>query len=566
MRTLKKKKSYWPYFRSHLLGIILALVLSAISTGGNFASTHVLSAFVDKISSSDFTSIDMLVLLLFFIETASRGLAHISAKIIIFLKSKIIKQLRWKILGETAEASVESVAKNAPCNLATTSSEDAILFVDAIKGIYGEVFNVLLGLAALIYTVLTAWQLAVLLILSFAIILIVQYFAIKKMVEAQKKARSASVSVRSFLVQTFQAFADFKVQNLRIKSHVAEALEEEMESNVRAEKIVLNNQLLSEVLGSLVQCLFLGLSVILILNSRLDLGGFVAIFMYKGYVFGLVGAILRIARNKSQATTAVQRMDSILDYKVVSKEVWGTTRLKNPSGEIVIENLIVDYGDTRVIDNLSVKLPAGKFIGIVGPSGCGKSTVVNVLAKVVTPTSGSVKMDGIELSDLTETSYRRAITLALQTPFMFNFSIRQNLLLANPKASDEKIWDCLRQCAADKFVLEKGGLDSVLTPKQLSGGQRQRLALARIALRGGKVVLLDESTSALDGESQAVVLKTIREAADMGHTMVLVAHRVSTLKEADLILVMEKGKILETGTYAELYEKSEKFRRLANLG
>ena len=563
---MNNPKSYWLEFRPHIGRIIGAFVLSALATGGNFASTHIISVFVDKIASFNLSSIGLVVLSWLIIELMSKLFMNISAKVLLFRKAKIINQLRFKLLKKMDASTVESIGKSDPVSLAATGCEDANLFVDAIHNIYGEVFNILLGIAALVYTAVVSWHLALLIVVAFIAILIVQYFAIKRMVATQKEARTASVSTRTLLVQTFQAFADIKVQRLKINSHVANSLEGEMQANIKAEKIILNNQLRSETLASIVQGIFLSLSVILILRSSLDLGEFVAIFMYKSYVFGLVGAILRISKNKSQASAATQRMDAILNCEVVSEEKWGEIRHKNPSGEIEIKNLTVKYGETPVIDNLSVKLPAGKFIGIVGDSGCGKSTLLKVLAKAVTPTSGSIKMDGIELSDLTETSYRRAITLAPQSPFLFDFTIKQNLLLANPESSDEAIWETLKQCAADEFVLKKGGLDAIISPKELSGGQKQRIALARIPLRGGKVVLLDESTSALDGESQAVVLKTFRDAADKGHTMVLVAHRVSTLKEADMIIVMEDGKILETGTYTELCAKSEKFRRLANLG
>lgn len=568
MKQMKKKKchSYWAYFRRNLWKIVIAFCFTSIATGGNFISTRILSVFVDKIANFNFDYIEILVGSFFLVEVLSKLFARISAGIILKLKTQAITDLRFKLLRKLAESSVETVAKNDPVSLATMAAEDTTNFVDAIHSIYGEVFTIVLGVTAIIYTAIVSWQLAVMLIVSFTVILLVQYFSIKRMVTAQNRARSTSVSAKSLIAQTFQAFEDFKVQTLKIKPLVSQSLDNEVQSNLKAEKVILNNQIISEVLASVVQCIFLGLSIILILKDCLDIGEFVAIFMYKGYVFGLVGAILRIAKNKSKATAANQRMNTILNSEIVSKEKWGNIRHKNPSGEIVIKDLVVNFSDIPVIDHISMKLPAGKFIGIVGDSGCGKSTLLKVLAKAVTPTSGSIKMDGIELSDLTETSYRRAITLAPQSPFLFDFTIKQNLLLANPESSDEEIWDALKQCAADEFVLEKGGLDAIISPKELSGGQIQRIALARIPLRGGKVVLLDESTSALDGESQAVVLKTFRDAADKGHTMVLVAHRVSTLKEADQIIVMDEGKILGTGTYTELYENSEKFRRLADLG
>lgn len=562
---MKKDHSYCRYFRPHLWKIVVALLLSAITTAGNFASTHTLSICVDNISESNLWCF---LLVWLAIEFITKVVSFLASRVILGIKVKVIQDIRWKLLRTAAEASVESVRKVDPVDLATRTGEEALLYVDAIHSIYGEIFSIALGLLALGYTGYHSWQLLLLLIISFMVILGVQYFTIKKIVSAESKAKEASVSSRSLLVQAFQAFEDLKVQRLTrgIKAHVDDTLTSEVQTNVSAQKIVLTNNLVSETLSTIMQGAFIALAGFLILSSQLSFGTFVALFMYKGYIYGLVGCILRLVKFKSKSDTSTKRMNAILNNEILAKDVWGETHLPNPSGEIIIKDLTVNYGDIKVIDNLSVTLPSSSFIGIVGDSGCGKSTLLKVLAKAESATSGSIQMDGVELSELNEWSYRKAITLAPQQPFLFDFSIKQNLLLANPEASDGAIWDALKQCSADGFVREKGGLDTLLSPKELSGGQRQRLALARIPLRGGKVVLLDESTSALDGESQALVLRTIREAADMGHTMMLVAHRVSTLKTADLILVMEDGKVLETGTYDELYDRSEKFRRLANLG
>lgn len=299
------------------------------------------------------------------------------------------------------------------------------------------------------------------------------------------------------------------------------------------------------------------------MHGSLSFKAFTALFMYKGDVYGLVGSILRVAKNKSRMESSMNRMNEILHYQTVSKEHFGNTTLIPISGNISINNLTVIRGETKLLDNISVELPSSSFIGIVGDSGCGKSSLLKVLARELAPTSGDILLDGVSLWDLNEWSYRKAITLAPQQPYLFSKSIKENLLLANPEASDAAIWDCLKQCSADEFVREKGGLNTILSPKKLSGGQRQRLALARIPLRGGKIVLLDESTSALDSKSQESVIQTIREAANMGHTMILVAHRISTLKSADKILLMKNGKVIETGTYNELYKKSEEFRCLA---
>ena len=236
------------------------------------------------------------------------------------------------------------------------------------------------------------------------------------------------------------------------------------------------------------------------------------------------------------------------------------------SGNISIRNLSAYRGDRKVLDNINLDIKPGQFIGIVGPSGGGKSTLLSVLSRQLTPSSGEIILDGANIWDLNEWSFHKAIKLAPQEPYLFSLSVRQNLLLANPEASDGALWDALKDCAADELVKAKGGLDAVIDEHSLSGGEKQRLALSRLGVCGAKIVLLDESTSALDGNSQKIVLDTIRKAANNGHTMIMVAHRIATLKNSDSILIIEDGKLVESGTFDQLYTNSPKFRHLADLG
>lgn len=565
---MRKKEHYADYFRPHIGKFLLAIILTGLSTASTFLSTHVLSTFVDKISLADSCS-TLIILITFWsgLEFGSKITAFLSARLLLNVEAKIKHQIKWKIAGKLASASSESVGKNDPVSLSENISEDVNRFMDAIHGIYKEIFSVVLSFAAFIYSAIICWQIFVLFVISFSIIFVNHFFMMKKMIESQSNARSASVSTKYLLTQIIQAFSDIKVQGLTqgIKPHLTEAMEKEVRTNVKANKILISNSLISDTLSIISQLAFLLMAVMLVSNSKLTVANFVALYMYKNYIYGLAGTSLRIIKFKAQFDTAKKRMDTIFSYKSVEKEVWGHSKLLNPTGNISMKNVSVNYGNKRVLDKISIDFPSNSFIGIVGASGCGKSTLLKVLSKEY-PYSGSITLDGIELSSLAESSHRRAISLAPQEPFLFDFSIKENLLLANPNATDSKIWKVLKYCNADTFVLEKGGLDTILTPKELSGGQKQRLALSRLILRGAKILLMDESTSALDGEAQATVIKSIEMATKQGHTIVLVAHRVSTLKSADMIVFMENGKIIGTGSYNELYDNHEKFRRLANLG
>ena len=388
------------------------------------------------------------------------------------------------------------------------------------------------------------------------------------MVESQHNFKTASEKNKQFLLEAVKGFSDIKGQYLifGIKPLFSNLLDEEMKANETSKTVGLNSDLFANILFLMYKVSFILLGMLLIQKQLITFGSFIAVFMYKGYIHSLVGSILNIINKTSNIKVSKDRINSIFLFKSIEKESFGQIELTELQNGISVENVTVQYGNTIVLNDISLQFPASDaFIGIVGLSGSGKTTLLELLAHQLTPTSGTVKLDGIDVSELTETSFRRAVSLAPQIPFLFSLTIRENLLLARPNASEDEIWRCLEECAADKFVREKGGLDVYLDQNNLSGGERQRLALTRLHLKGGKIILLDEVTSALDGESQEQIVSTGLKASKMGHTVVLIAHRISSLKKADKIILLDNGKVADSGTYGELLQRSEKFNRLASL-
>ena len=567
----KKPKSYVGYFRPHTVKIVIAFILSLLASTCLFLATHTLSQLVDSITQiHSLTDSGKFIAVWFGYEIMNIFLTYIASRILAIVGTQIKNTIKLDMSSKIARSSVANISHSTPADLTEKLSTDVDRFVDSVYNLYSEFFSVATGIASLIYAVTISFEIFLMFLVSFSILLLVHYFQKRKMISANLKARTSNTNTKGLWIQIFESFSDIKAQNLTsgIKPHVYSVMQEEKESCYNAQKVTLNSTLISKVLSTVSQSLFLSLSAVLILNSKLTASNFFALYLYRHNIYGLADTSLRIIRFKAELDTSRTRINSIFG---LSKEKWGHTRFTNPSGRVTLQNVSAYYGEHKVLDDISVTLPANSFIGIVGTSGSGKSTKLKILAKELEYT-GSIWLDEVggaskvELSSLDEYSHRKIFTMAPQQPYLFDFTIKENICLADPNASPAKIWDCLEECDAAEFVRQKGGLDIKVTPKELSGGQRQRLALARLCLRGGKIILMDESTSALDGESQTVIMNAVQQAAKQGHTMVVVAHRVSTLKSADKILLMDKGKIIAEGTYSELYENSEKFRRLADLG
>jgi ATP-binding cassette subfamily B protein len=221
----------------------------------------------------------------------------------------------------------------------------------------------------------------------------------------------------------------------------------------------------------------------------------------------------------------------------------------------------------KVADGISFTVKAGEKVAIVGPSGAGKSTLFSLLLRFYDVTGGAILLDGVDVRHLSFESLRGAVAVVAQESAIFSTTVRANVAYGRPDASDADVWKALKIAHADGFVAElPQGLDTPVGEKgvQLSGGQRQRLAIARAVLVDAPVLLLDEATSHLDAESERAVQAALEEAGQ-GRTVLTIAHRLATVKAADRIVVLDKGRVADVGTHAELMKTSQLYAALARL-
>lgn len=304
--------------------------------------------------------------------------------------------------------------------------------------------------------------------------------------------------------------------------------------------------------------LILWIGARLVIDGKLTVGQLVAFRMLSGRVSGPVLRLVQMWQDFQQTSISVQRLGDIFNTKPEPTMDNSKTRLPEIKGDIRFDKVSFRYraDGAEVIKNMSFGIRPNTVVGIVGRSGSGKSTISKLVQRLYVPESGKILIDGVDLALADPNWLRTQIGVVLQENFLFNASIRENIALQNPAASMEEIIRAAKVAGAHEFILELSeGYDTMVGEKGtgLSGGQKQRIAIARALLTDPKILIFDEATSALDYESESIIQQNLKEICK-GRTVLIIAHRLSTLKDADLIMVVERGQVAEYGTKEKLIE------------
>ncbi|MDD2362202.1 MAG: type I secretion system permease/ATPase [Oscillospiraceae bacterium] len=328
----------------------------------------------------------------------------------------------------------------------------------------------------------------------------------------------------------------------------------------------------SSAIGQMIQKVFdiavLWLGAHLVISGKLSVGQFVAFRMLASRVSTPVLRLVQMWQEFQQTSISVKRVGDIFNTKQESELGASKTRLPSIIGSIEFDKVWFRYriDGSDVIKDLSFKIKPGTIIGLVGRSGSGKSTISKLIQRLYIPQSGKIMIDGVDLALADPSWLRRQVGVVLQESFLFNASVRENISIHKPSANMNEIMNVAQVAGAHDFILElPEGYDTMIGEKGvgLSGGQKQRIAIARALLSNPKILIFDEATSALDYESESIIQKNLKQICK-NRTVIIIAHRLSTLRSARKIMVIDKGKIVEYGSHEELMNKQGLYNYLYN--
>lgn len=364
------------------------------------------------------------------------------------------------------------------------------------------------------------------------------------------------------IVKAYSAEDREKSRFSRVAATIAKA-------NLRSGRIAALSPPVIELIGIIALIVFFYFGLREINSNRIDTAQF---FTFLFFLFRSYDPMRRLSRQHNdinKAFAAANDVWKILDADEVLPEKPDAVKLEPLKNKILIDHVSFNYGRNakRILRDVTLEIPKGSMVALVGESGGGKSSLIKLIQRLYDPTSGSIHWDDVDLRDCSTASLKRHIALVTQETVLFNDTVRYNISYGDPDATDLDIEEAARIAFAEDFILDlPQKYDTVVGERGifLSGGQRQRIAIARAVLVNAPVLILDEATSALDTESELLVQKALANLMQ-NKTSIVIAHRLSTIRRADKIVVMEKGRIVETGTHMELLERNGRYRRLYEL-
>ncbi|MFB8791960.1 MAG: peptidase domain-containing ABC transporter [Potamolinea sp.] len=432
----------------------------------------------------------------------------------------------------------------------------------ALTVVLDAVFSVVYIVVMFIYSwLLTLVTLAV--IPLFVLLTIIFSPIVRQQLRAKAERQAET---QSYLVEVLSGISTVKAQNIELRSrwkwqdryarYVSEGFQNVLTSTAASSA--------SNFLNKLSALLVLWVGAYLVLDGKLTLGQLIAFRIIAGYVTGPLLRLAQIWQNFQSTALSLERLSDILDspQETDEKDI-NNIALPTVEGTVKYENVSFRFAASGPLQlsNINIDIPVGKFVGIVGQSGSGKSTLTKLLARLYDPDAGRIIIDGYDISKVELYSLRRQIGIVPQETLLFDGTVQENIALTNPDASSEEIIEAAKIAAAHDFIMELPmGYNTRVGERgsSLSGGQRQRIAIARTVLQSPRMLILDEATSALDYDTERQVCLNLAQALQ-GRTVFFITHRLTTIRNSDIILMMDKGAIVEQGTHEELMSQKGRY-------
>ena len=552
----------WPRRRQLLIGLVL-IIISRIASLVLPGATKFL---IDEvIPSNDLQQLKGLIFVVVLAIVVQAVTSYALTQILSVEAQHLISQLRSKVQQHIIKLPIRFFDNSKTGELVSRIMTD----VEGVRNLVGTGFAQMIGggLAAIISLALlisispsmTAFVL--LPVLIFGLVSLKAFGKIRPIFRERGKINAQVTGRLTETLGGIRVIKGFNAENQEIKTF--EKGVEELFLNVKA-SLTATSFVTSAgaLLLGLASAGIMGLGGYQIMQEQMTFGDFLAFTLYLGFMIAPIVQMSNIGSQLTEAFAGLDRTEEIMNMPLEEDDKKRTTKLAGIKGNIRFENVAFAYESGKdVVKGITFDAPAGTVTALVGTSGSGKTTIAGLAATFLNPDSGVVYLDGYDLQSITLDTFRSQLGVVLQDDFLFEGTIRENILFPRPDSSESQLDKAVKAAHVHEFTdrFEKG-LDTLIGERgvKLSGGQRQRIAIARAILADPRILILDEATSNLDTESESFIQESLKELMQ-GRTTFVIAHRLSTIRQADQILVIEQGQIVEKGKHEELLAKKGRY-------
>ncbi|MDC6470665.1 ABC transporter ATP-binding protein [Flavobacteriales bacterium] len=554
------KTIIWPRKKLLFIGIFLII----ISKAAGLVTPIMMKPFVNNALGKDMDLTLQIVSIVIVSILINSLTSYLLTRFIGVEAQHLIAELRTKVQKKVLTLPINYFDNNKSGALVSRIMSD----VEGVRNLVGTGFVQLIGgilasVAAFAYLITISFKLTIFVLLPMALFAVIalKAFSYIRPIFRERGKKSAEVSGR--LTESLNGIRVIKGfgaedQELHVFKNGVDEIFQLVKKSMTAQALMSSSGVLMIGLAS---AGVMGIGSFLGLNN----GEFIS---YTAMIAFMVAPILQIGNIGSQFTEAfagLDRTEEIMSLNPEEDQEIRTVELNSIDGEVIFNDVSFSYlEDSEVIKNISFKAKKGSVTALVGTSGSGKSTIAGLAASFLNPNSGNITIDGVDLSKVKLSSYRKKLGVVLQDDFLFEGSIKDNILFSKPNASKKQLDDAVIAANVNEFTDRfEDGIDTLIGERgvKLSGGQRQRITIARAIIADPRILILDEATSNLDNESESLIQESLKKLMK-GRTTFVIAHRLSTIRQADQILVIENGKIAEKGTHDKLLSLEGRYYNL----
>ncbi len=587
MATLRRIAAFARPHKAQLVRFLLLSILTAVLA----VATPVLAGrVVDAIvAGAGLRLVIGIALLIAVIAVAEAGLGIVTRWLSARIGEGLILDLRTAVFDHVQRMPIAFFTRTRTGALVSRLNNDVIgaqrAFSDTLSGVVGNLVTLALTLAVMLGL---SWQVTLLALLLLPVFVLPARRMGNRLARMEREAADHNAAMGTQMTERFSAPGATLVKLFgrpaQESTEFAARARRVRDIGVRTAMVQWIFIAALTLVSALALALVYGLGGFYALRGSLDAGDVVALALLLTRLYAPLTALASARVEVMSALVSFERVFEVLDLEPLIREKPEAMRVPDGPVSVELESVHFGYpaadkvslasledvakldgrGGVEVLHGVSFRAEPGQMVALVGTSGAGKSTIAQLIPRLYDVDSGAVRLSGVDVRDLSFDSIRDTLGMVTQDGHLFHESIRANLLLAAPEATDDELWESLRRSRLDGLVASlPDGLDTVVGERgyRLSGGERQRLTIARLLLARPRVVILDEATAHLDSTSEAAVQAALGEAL-AGRTAVVIAHRLSTIRAADLILVIENGQILERGTHLELLAAGGRYEEL----